>query len=78
MSLFFFAKRVNIQVTKVVIETMGFSMPNNGVKALLNEADANDSTLFPPTKEIENGVLQADVGEAIDFYERYWNLLKAH
>ena len=63
---------------KVVIETMGFSMPNNGVKALLNEADANDSTLFPPTKEIENGVLRADVGEAIDFYERYWNLLKAH
>ncbi|SMB79932.1 spermidine/putrescine transport system substrate-binding protein [Pasteurella testudinis DSM 23072] len=63
---------------KVVIETMGFSMPNNGVKALLDEADANNPTLFPPSKEIENGVLQADVGEAIDIYEKYWNLLKTH
>ncbi|MGR6980210.1 extracellular solute-binding protein [Testudinibacter sp. P27/CKL/0425] len=63
---------------KVVIESMGFSMPNNGVKALLNEADANNPTLFPPASEIANGVLQADVGDAIDLYEKYWNLLKTH
>ncbi|KGQ70272.1 putrescine/spermidine ABC transporter substrate-binding protein [Chelonobacter oris] len=63
---------------KVVIETMGFSMPNNGVKALLDTADADDPTLFPPASEIANGVLQADVGEAIDIYEKYWNLLKTH
>ncbi|TNG96609.1 extracellular solute-binding protein [Pasteurellaceae bacterium USgator11] len=66
------------QSAKVVIESMGFSMPNNGVKALLSEADANDPTLFPSAAEIDNGVLQADVGEAIDIYEKYWNLLKAH
>lgn len=63
---------------KVVIESMGFSMPNNGVKALLDEADANNPTLFPPASEIEKGILQADVGEAIDIYEKYWSLLKAH
>lgn len=63
---------------KVVIESMGFSMPNNGVKALLNEADANNPTLFPSASEIANGVLQADVGDAIDIYEKYWNLLKTH
>ncbi|MGV6988211.1 extracellular solute-binding protein [Testudinibacter sp. P80/BLE/0925] len=63
---------------KVVIESMGFSMPNNGVKALLDEADANNPTLFPPKSEIANGVLQADVGDAIDLYEKYWNLLKTH
>lgn len=63
---------------KTVIETMGFSMPNEGVKALLNEKDATSPVLFPPAAEIENGVLQADVGEAIDTYEKYWNKLKTN
>ena len=38
---------------KEVIETMGFSMPNEGVKALLEPTDVNDLTLFPPQEQIE-------------------------
>lgn len=63
---------------KIVIETMGFSMPNEGVKALLEEKDAASPVLFPSAEEIEKGVLQADVGDAIDIYERYWNRLKTN
>ncbi|KGQ29899.1 putrescine/spermidine ABC transporter substrate-binding protein [Gallibacterium genomosp. 2] len=63
---------------KEVIETMGFSMPNEGVKVLLNPVDANDITLFPPQDQIEKGVLQEDVGDAIDIYEKYWHLLKTN
>lgn len=61
---------------KVVIDTMGFSMPNEGVKALLSEEDANNPILFPPEQEIKKGILQSDVGEAIDIYEKYWNRLR--
>lgn len=61
---------------KVVIESMGFSMPNEGVQALLPEQDAKDPVLFPPAQEVQKGVLQGDVGEAIDIYEKYWNKLK--
>lgn len=61
---------------KEVIETMGFSMPNEGVKALLSAELANDPLLFPPSEEINKGVLQADVGTAVEIYEKYWNLLK--
>ncbi|MFC0309523.1 extracellular solute-binding protein [Gallibacterium trehalosifermentans] len=63
---------------KAVIETMGFSMPNNGVKTLLSEDDANNPTLFPPQEELRKGILQADVGDAIDIYEKYWNKLKTN
>lgn len=61
---------------KEVIETMGFSMPNEGVKALLPAETVNDPLIFPPKAEIEKGVLQADVGSAVEIYEKYWNLLK--
>lgn len=61
---------------KMVIETMGFSMPNEGVKTLLSEKDVNDPLLFPPKEEIEKGILQADVGEAVEIYEKYWNKLR--
>ena len=61
---------------KEVIETMGFSMPNEGVKALLSPELASDPFIFPPSEEINKGVLQADVGPAVEIYEKYWNLLK--
>ena len=63
---------------KEVIETMGFSMPNEKVKTLLDDSLANDPLLFPPLEQIEKGILQKDVGNAVDTYERYWNLLRTN
>ncbi|PJG85426.1 extracellular solute-binding protein [Conservatibacter flavescens] len=63
---------------KVVIETMGFSMPNEGLKDLLTPEEANNPILFPSEAEIKKGIMQADVGNAIDIYEKYWNRLKTN
>ena len=63
---------------KVVTERMGFTMPNNGVKALLSPEVANDPTLFPSSEQIDKAVMQGDVGEAVDIYEKYWNKLKTN
>lgn len=63
---------------KVVIERMGFSMANEGVRALLAPEIANNPVLFPPASEVEKGVMQADVGQAVDIYEKYWHLLKTN
>ncbi len=60
-----------------VVQKMGFSMPNKGVKALFPTDVANNTTLFPPKEEVEKGIIQADVGNAVGIYEKYWNLLKA-
>ena len=40
---------------------MGFSMPNEGVKALLSPEMANNPTLFPSAENIEKGIMQGDV-----------------
>lgn len=61
---------------KVVIERMGFSMPNEGVKALLAPEMVNNTTLFPPAEQVQKGEMQTDVGKAIEFYEKYWSRLK--
>ncbi|PJG82512.1 extracellular solute-binding protein [Caviibacterium pharyngocola] len=63
---------------KVVVERMGFSMPNEGVKALLDPSIADNPVLFPPAEEVEKGILQGDVGDAVDIYEKYWNKLKTN
>lgn len=63
---------------KIVVERMGFSMPNEGMKALLDPAMAENRTLFPPVEEIEKGIMQSDVGDAVDIYEKYWNKLKTN
>ena len=62
----------------MVLERLGYSMPNNGVKALLTPAMAENPTLFPPAEEVEKGIIQSDVGEAVDIYEKYWSKLKTH
>ena len=63
---------------KIVIERMGFSMPNNGAKTLLSSEVANDAKLFPPEEEVEKGSMQRGVGEAVDIYEKYWSKLKTN
>ncbi|MFD1805052.1 extracellular solute-binding protein [Pasteurella oralis] len=63
---------------KIVIERMGFSMPNEGVKALLSPEMVNNPVLFPPAEEVQKGIMQADVGKAVDLYEKYWNRLKTN
>ncbi|MDP8162776.1 extracellular solute-binding protein [Pasteurella skyensis] len=61
---------------KVVIEKLGFSMPNEGVRELLTPEQLADKVLFPPKAELEKGISQADVGDAIEVYEKYWNKLR--
>lgn len=63
---------------KLVVERMGFSMPNEGAKVLLDPAIVNNTTLFPPVEEVEKGIMQGDVGDAVDIYEKYWSKLKTN
>ena len=44
---------------KLVVEKMGFSMPNEGVKALLSPEMANNPTLFPSAENIEKALCKA-------------------
>ncbi len=61
---------------KVVMEKLGYSMPNEGVTTLLPKEMLEDKVLFPPKAELEKGIAQADVGNAIEVYQKYWHQLK--
>lgn len=63
---------------KEVIQTMGFSMPIEGLKQILDEKTRQSPIIFPSEAEINKAEMQGDVGEAIDIYEKYWNLLKVN
>ena len=61
---------------KSIVEKMGFSMANEGARQLMPKEMAENPVLFPPQAEVEKGIMQGDVGDAIDIYEKYWNKLK--
>lgn len=63
---------------KIVIERMGFSIPNEGVKPLISPEMMNNPILFPSVEEIQKSILQTDVGKVFDLYEKYWNKLKTN
>ena len=61
---------------KAIIEKMGYSMANEGARKLMTPEMANSPLLFPPEQEVQKGIMQGDVGDAVDIYEKYWNMLK--
>ncbi len=61
---------------KKVLTELGYSMPNDGVFDLIDEKTRQNKVLFPPKEELRKGVAQEDVGDAIDIYEKYWQLLR--
>ena len=36
----------------------------------------NDPVIFPSAETIEKGEFQTDVGDAIELYNKYWEMLK--
>ena len=66
------------EIAKITLERMGFSMPNKGMMELISPELAENQMLFPPKDVIEKSVVQDDVGNAVQIYEKYWTKLKAH
>lgn len=56
---------------------VGYSTPNLGARAMLPKIAAEDSLLYPDKKFIQQGEWQVDVGEINQYYEYYFERLKA-
>lgn len=65
------------EVAKEVAETIGYPTPNLAARKLLSKGIANDKTLYPDDKVIEQGEWQNDVGDASRLYETLFQKLKA-
>ena len=43
---------------------------------MLDEETRNNPVIFPSAEVVANGVFQNDVGDAIELYNKYWEMLK--
>lgn len=64
-------------VAKTISQEIGYATPNKAGKALLDKKVRENTTIYPPLSIIKQGEFQLDVGNSINVYEKYWNMLKA-
>ncbi len=63
-------------VAKQICEWIGYASPNTKAVAMLDAEVRNNRTIYPAKADLKKGEFQADVGEAILIYEKYWEMLK--
>ena len=64
------------EVAQACVEYVGYATPNLAAIELLDEETRNDPVIFPSAEIVANGEFQTDVGDAIELYNRYWEMLK--
>ncbi len=64
------------EIAQACVEYVGYATPNKAALELLDEETRNNPVIFPPAEVVENGEFQTDVGEAIELYNKYWEMLK--
>ena len=64
------------ELAKLCVEENGYATPVTTALPLLDEKVRNSLTVFPTSEIINNGEFQADVGEALPIYQKYWEKLR--
>lgn len=65
------------EIAKQINEEVGYSSPNLPAIQLLPEKMRNNRALYPTDADLSKADFQADVGDALTIYDRYWQRLKA-
>ncbi|MBT8038803.1 MAG: spermidine/putrescine ABC transporter substrate-binding protein PotD, partial [Gammaproteobacteria bacterium] len=64
------------EVARACVEHVGYATPNLAAIELLDDSIRDDPVVFPSADVLAEGEFQTDVGEAIELYNRYWEMLK--
>lgn len=64
------------EVSKVISEEIGYASPNAKAVELLDEKTKNNRMVYPNEEDLKNSEFQNDVGDALNVYEKYWEMLK--
>lgn len=64
------------EIAQACVEYVGYATPNKAALGLLDEEIRNNPVIFPSAEVIAKGEFQTDVGEAIELYNKYWEMLK--
>lgn len=60
-----------------IVEELGFPAPNKQAKQFLPAELQNDPMIFPTDEQVNNGEFTDDVGDAVNIYQKYWQMLKS-
>jgi spermidine/putrescine transport system substrate-binding protein len=63
-------------IAKKNSELTGYATPNLAALALIDAKTRSNRCVYPDMKDFNKGEFQADVGQAIMIYEKYWEMLK--
>ena len=63
-------------VAKDVIEILGMSIPNDEAKKLVKPILQNNEVIFPKPETIKNSIIHGEIGNNIEIYNKYWEVLK--
>lgn len=63
-------------VAKMNCEYVGYATANSKAQEMLDEKTRSHKAVYPDKADLDRGEFQADVGEAIMIYEKYWEMLK--
>ena len=63
-------------VAKNIIEILGVTIPNDEARRLVNPALQNDEVVFPKQEIINKSIIHEDLGNNIEIYNKYWEMLK--
>jgi spermidine/putrescine transport system substrate-binding protein len=58
------------------VEEIGYATANKEALKLIEENTRNNPAIFPSEETIKAGFFQNDVGDALNIYNQYWELLK--
>jgi len=63
-------------IAKKNCEFIGYATANLKAQQMLDPKTRNSKAAYPDEAEVKKGEFQADVGDAIMIYEKYWEMLK--
>lgn len=65
-------------IAKKNCEYVGYATANAKAQAMLDPKTRNHKAVYPDARDLDRGEFQADVGDAITIYEKYWEMLKTN
>ncbi|MFQ3306898.1 MAG: spermidine/putrescine transport system substrate-binding protein [Candidatus Midichloriaceae bacterium] len=64
------------EIAKKIIEELKLSVVNDQAKKMLPKDIRENKTMFPDKALIEKSLINNDIGDSIDVYNMYWDMLK--
>lgn len=64
------------EIAMRTVEYIGYATPNKTAIGMLDQETRDNQIIFPSQNIIKNGEFHQDIGDAVELYNKYWEMLK--